>query len=351
MLRHSRPLLYDLDTQFQWQHAVSGGSVLLPFYHVAYEALLYIPFTSFSYRTAYLVYAGWNMLLLWLCYLVSPPGSSIFAGAKRPALFFLSFPLLLCVFVGQNALLILLAISLTYKAIADGRDHRAGFLLGLVTFKLAVIVPLAFLLTVRRGRRFLVGFLLSSVSLVALSVWIAGISGTRECLRMLGTATLASDHTVETQRRIAVWLHAMPNLTGLLYLCGSGHLLPRAAFALNIAVTLLVLALGAYIQRRARSEAVAFSAALLCTLLASPHLHVYDFSSLVLPILLLSHRWLKYAAILWFVVPPLLYAIGFLTWFAPAVVIPIALLAICIAQFRGEARAASPATDRARVPA
>jgi hypothetical protein len=356
MLRHSRSQLYDLTTQFQWQHAAAGGNMLLPFYHVAYEALLYLPFTPFSYRTAYLLYAACNMLLLWICYVVSPPGNSIFAGSKRPALFFLSFPLLLCCFVGQNALIILLAITVAYNAILNDDDRRAGFLLGLVTFKLPVILPLVFLLTIRRGRRLLTGFLVSSIPVLALSVWIAGISGTREWLRMLGAATFAADQTGELQRRFPsvivsfagpvptnIWLRAMPNLTGLLYFCGSGHLPARAAVALNMAVVVLVLALGVYIQRRARSEAVAFSAGLLCTLLVSPHLHIYDFSSLVLPFLLLTHRTLMYAAILWFVFPPLLYAYGFLTWFAPAVVIPLALLAVCIAEFRSCRPAPNPA--------
>jgi hypothetical protein len=36
---------------------------------------------------------------------------------------------------------------------------------------------------------------------------------------------------------------------------------------------------------------------------------------------------------------------GFLTWFAPAVVIPLALLAVCIAEFRSETRPASTPTS------
>jgi hypothetical protein len=335
MLRHCPSLLFNLSAQRQWQHDVVGGARALPFFHPAYETLLYAPLSLLPFKAAYAAYLVLNLVLLWVCYLVSPAGNSAFSQAtRRPVLFFLSFPLLLTIFVGQNSLLLLLALCLVYNELSKGRNHRAGVLLGLVTFKLATIVPLAFLLSIRRGRRFLAGFALTFAATIGLSVWITGLSGTRDFLHLLAGATLASDHSVQSQRQAAVWLHAMPNLAGLLYLCGSGHFTAHTAFALNAAVTLLVLGGGAYLQRRATRESMAFSAAVLCAVLASPHLYIYDYSALVLPLLLLSHRWLKYVAVLWFLEPPVLYAAGLLTWFAPAVAIPLLLLAICVAEFR-----------------
>jgi hypothetical protein len=333
MLRHSPSLLYDLNAQQQWQQAATGEAPILPFFHPAYEALLYAPLSLLNYRTAYLVYACWNMLLLWLCYLVSPMGAPTFSYTRRPLLLFLSFPLLLCIFVGQNSLLLLLTLCIAEKSLSEARDFRGGLLLGLATFKLAIIIPLAFLLTIRKGYRFLAGFLLAAVPALALSVWLTGISGTRDFLHLLGNATLASHHSVESQRQAAVWLHAMPNLSGLLYLCGTGHLAAHSAFAVNMLAAALVLGAGAYLQRHATDESTAFSAAVVCAVLVSPHLYIYDFSALILPLLLLSSRWVKLAAAIWFVLPPILYAYGYLTWFSPAVVIPVLLLAICIAEF------------------
>jgi hypothetical protein len=350
MLRHCPSLLFDLRAQQQWQQAVVGGTPGLPFYHPAYETLLYAPLSLLRFKTAYAVYAAVNMLLLWLCYLVSPAGNSAFSRAPgRPILFFFSFPLLFSVFVGQNSLLLLLALCLSYDALLKGRDRRAGVLLGLVTFKLATIIPLAFLLTIRRGRRFLAGFVLTFAVAIALSVWITGVSGTRDFLHLLAGATLASDNSLESQRQAAVSLHSMPNLAGLLYLCGSGHLTAHAAFALYAAATLLVLGAGAYLQRRAAHESTAFSAAVLCAVIVSPHLYIYDFAALVLPFLLLSGRWLKYVALLWFVEPLALFATLNLSWFGPAVIIPLLLLAICIAEFRSEQ--AEPATLPSATPA
>jgi len=65
-------------------------------------------------------------------------------------------------------------------------------------------------------------------------------------------------------------------------------------------------------------------------------LYIYDYSALLLPILLLNHRSMKLVTAIWFLEPPVLYGIGILTWFAPAVIIPLLLLAVCFAEFSAE---------------
>jgi hypothetical protein len=336
MVRQSPAQLFNVDLQRQWQQTVSGGTLVLPYYHAAFEALLYVPFALLDFKAAYLAYAAWNIFLLWVCYAVSPSGCTAFSQAGRPLLFFLSFPLLYCIFIGQNSMLLLLALCLTYTAIGKGRDVTAGLLLGLLTFKLAIVVPLAFFLCLRRGWRFLAGFALTSAATLGLPILLTGVAATREFVRLLGKASLATNHSISSQIESAALPQTMPNLSGLLYLCGSRHLSAHAAFALNLAVMLPLVLACVYIQRRAKQESIAFSAAVVITVLISPHLNVYDLSTLVLPLLLLSHRWLRYAAVLWFVVPLVLYAIGGPIWFAPAVMIPLALLAVCIAEFRSE---------------
>jgi hypothetical protein len=123
----------------------------------------------------------------------------------------------------------------------------------------------------------------------------------------------------------------MPNLSGLFYLLGSGHLSPRGFNTLNLAGSVALLCACAWLQRRAVAESTAFASAILCAVLVSPHLYIYDLAVLPVTFLLLSSRWLKTIAILWFVLPPLLYAISFpyFTWFAPAVMVPLLLLAVC----------------------
>jgi hypothetical protein len=331
MVLHCPSLLFNQSVQAQWQHAAAGGSQLVTFEHPAYEALLYAPLSIFSYRTAYLVYAGCNMLLLWLCSLFAPPAVSEFACCYRPAFFFLSFPLLLTIFVGQNSILFLLAVCLAYNALAAGKDRLAGLILGLVIFKLAIAVPLAILISIRRGRNFVLGFAGASGALAALSIWIAGLRGTRDFLHLLASATLSTDHSIKAQFDYGIWLHAMPNLPGLFYLLGSGHLSPRGFNTLNLAGTFALFCACAWLQRHIVAESTAFASAVLCAVLASPHLYIYELAVLPVAFLLLSSPWLKAIAILWFLLPPLLYAISFpyLMWFAPGVIVPLLLLAVC----------------------
>src|SRR5947209_8652181 len=62
--------LYDLDKERAVQDAIAPGFVL-PLYHPAYEALLFVPFSFLQYRDAYLAYALFNLLLLLVAFLVA----------------------------------------------------------------------------------------------------------------------------------------------------------------------------------------------------------------------------------------------------------------------------------------
>lgn len=349
MVVHCPSLLYDIDAQKHWQSLAAAGSQLVTFEHPAYEALLYAPLSFFSYKTAYRIYAECNMLLLGLCFLLFPANSA-FAPAYRAALFFLGLPLLLAIFVGQNSILFLLAVCLVYKALAAGNEWLAGLILGLATFKLAIALPLALLLSIRHGRKFVSGFLCTSLAAAALSIGLTGLGGAREFLHLLASATLSHDHSVRAQFEGGIWLHAMPNLSGLLYLLGSGHLSPREFNALNAAAAAGFLAGCTWLQRRASAETTAFSAAVLGAVVVSPHVYIYDLAILPLPFLLLSSPWLKPIAILWLVLPAVLYAVSFpyLMWFAPAVLIALLLLAVCVAEIRRESTRAGGDEGRAR---
>jgi len=340
MLLHCPSQMYSLAEQKHWQDASAGGSSVLPFYHPAYEALLYAPLSLLRFRSAYLAYAACNMLLLWVCYLVSPQGNGVFSTKRRPLLFFLSFPVLLTIFVGQNSLWMLLAFSLAYNALTRDQDSRAGVLLGLASFKLAIIGPLAMLVCIRRGRRFALSFAATSAALLGVTVIITGLSGTAQFLHLLTGATLAVDNNIAAQHSAAVLLSSMPNVAGLLYLLHSANLPSPVPFVLNLVLTLLILGCGVWIQRRASEERVAFSAAIVCAVLVSPHLYIYDYSALLLPLVLLSHRGLRYLAAPWFLVPPALYFYAQLTWFAPAAILALGLFGVCILQFRNEERSA-----------
>src|SRR6266478_5526116 len=66
--------LYDYEVQKQIQSAlVSPSDVALPFYHPAYEALIFVPFSVPSYRVGYLLFAGFNIALLVISGLLMRP--------------------------------------------------------------------------------------------------------------------------------------------------------------------------------------------------------------------------------------------------------------------------------------
>ena len=338
IMRSDPALLFDLSTQKATQDATIGGDSLLPFFHPSYEALLYAPLTFLSYRTAYFLYMAWNMLLLGACYLVAPFGKSSFACRfPRPALFFLSFPPLLCIFVGQDSLIFLLALCLIFKKLEAQDDRAAGVLLGLALFKLPLAILIALLLTARRGLRFLIPFLASAIAVTTVCLLLTGTRGFRDFLHLITAALLLSDHSAHAQRAAAVWLNAMPNLSGLLYVCGLRFLSARAAFCVNLGASLLLAGGCLYLVRKVTHNSTAFCVALLGALLLSPHLYIYDYTALLFPMLLLSNRAMPFVVTLWYVELPVLYALRGLTWFSAAVVIPIALLAMCWADQRSGA--------------
>src|SRR5215469_13682488 len=99
LLLHHPHQLFDLHTQGVVQDTlIARINPPLPYYHPAFEALLYAPLALFTYRTAYILYAVVNLLLLPLCYFVAPiPTDPLTRKIPRSLLFFFSFPAFFCV--------------------------------------------------------------------------------------------------------------------------------------------------------------------------------------------------------------------------------------------------------------
>src|SRR6266702_6363471 len=59
--------IYDPTKYREYQNNLVGPSeLLLPFNHLAYESLLYVPFSFFPYRIAYLLFLCTNLIVLWV---------------------------------------------------------------------------------------------------------------------------------------------------------------------------------------------------------------------------------------------------------------------------------------------
>ena len=324
LVRQAPSQLYDLRAQDALQNAIANPHQPLPFYHPAYEALLFVPFSLLSYRGAYFVFQGLNLLALGACYMIAPLDGAL--ERWRAGVVFLFAPVLISLLFGQDSILFLLLLCVVWRLLLSDRDTAAGVVLALALFKLAVIPIVAVLLCVRRGRRFTVGFCTTAVALSLVCVRITGVSGSVEYVRLL-----ARDGIAVAQNVPAAFPGLMPTLHGLLYVT-LGHLLTLRMFTFMYCVLSIgLLALGMIVVRRTIELSVAFCTAIVCGVLLSPHLFGYDFAALVLPLMLLKNRVHVAVACGCFAAALLLMsplAVRFAEW---AVVLPVVMLVQCVA--------------------
>lgn len=344
LVLHHPSQLFDLHAQALVQERlISQIHATLPYYHPAFEALLYAPLALFSYRTAYVLYFALNLLLLVTCYRIAPEPAVLPNGRSlRPWLFLLSFPAFYCVVTGQDSLLFLLLLCLLWRALDRGNDLLAGVLLALCAFKMHLLAPLLVLLLVRRGARLLLTFIPAVTGLGVLTVAIVGLKGTKQWIHLLTSAATALNQDKQAQLSSAVWPKAMPTLKGLIYICGGRFLPPVPSLILDMVLLALTFAATLLIVRQSRRLSSAFCAALAAMLLLSPHLYVYDYV-LLLPGLLLLTGWLrKIAAAIYCILPFILFGIHGLNWLAPLAVLPLTILAVLFVTERSHVPQSEP---------
>ncbi|MDE3104877.1 MAG: DUF2029 domain-containing protein [Acidobacteriota bacterium] len=314
ILRTHPAQLYDPATELTTQNQyVSPLQEPLPFYHLSYEALLYLPFSLLPFRVAYLAYAGFNLLLLPLLMRCS---ASAFDGTipiwqPRPGwMLFPYFPLMIALWQGQNSLLFLVLLGLTWHILQRGRLTLAGALLGLGLFKPQLALPIALLLALRYRRDFIVGFIASSAAVLALCGTVLRAAGMRAQWHLLLLGSLLSDQSSRAQQAMAVKPAAMPNLLGLLYVCGTRHLPPTTAVVVVLLTSLVALVATGRALRNIEDCSVVFSVAVLVAVLLSYHLYIHDLTVLLLPMALLGKRTSPYSLGALYLLPVLLLLYG-----------------------------------------
>jgi hypothetical protein len=281
--------IYDYEVQKQVQNAlVSPSDVALPFYHPAYEALLFVPFSLASYRVGYILFGGLNVALLVISALLMRPCLSGLASVwplLPIALFLLFFPAGIALMQGQDSILLLALYSCAFVAIVRGNDFPAGCLLGLALVKFQIALPVVALFLIWRRWRMIAGFAASGSAVLIASIWLVGFHGLIEHARfLLGVSSGLA--TSGDQLRVGIFPRGMPNLRGMLFSLGGAHL-PNVWLQAEIAgVSLLVLWWTARKRKEFTSPGSAFALAIVCALLVSYHLQVHDLTLLILPIAL-----------------------------------------------------------------
>lgn len=328
--RTSLSHLYDLASQKAVQdHFISPLFGVKPFYHPSFEALLFIPFSLLRYGLAYLASIAVNCILLGFAYVTGPRHTAFpLARHARAFTFFTFLPVFLTIIVGQDSILFLLLCCLAFQRLEHHDEWGAGFFIGLGIFRPQLALPIGLLLGIRYGRRFFTSFAAVSALLAGLSVFLVRKAGVVALTSLISAVSLMHNHGAAVQEAMSVYPQRMPNLYGLIYICGTRHLSAGASFLVTALASIIVFACCAYVVRRAKTVQISFGIAVVGASLLSYHFSSYDAAILVIPILLLSEGIHTYLVVVCYVLPYLLFFWGIPDWFALLAPVPLALLIV-----------------------
>jgi hypothetical protein len=283
--------LYDPASRFKVQEQFATAVPLfrgpLPWTHPPFEALFFVPFSYFSYLTAYLL---WNLLNLALVgislWLLSPNLPQL--HAHGPPLWLLAiafFPIFFNLLEGQDGIVLLFLYALAYQFLRKNSDAIAGIFLALGLFKFHLILPFVLLLLLQKRWKILYGFVPVSLLAVLASIAIAGV----RALSAYPRYVLYWEDLLAGSDRVPA---GMPNFRGLFYV-----FLPDWKYA-GAVVALLSLALLTFVgwrllPKRSPSLDLSFCLTLVATILVSFHVVSYDLSVLLIPVFLLVEHLLR----------------------------------------------------------
>jgi hypothetical protein len=295
--------LYDYDTQqhFLEELVPVHGYSILCITHPAFEELLFIPFSLLTYRVAYWLFLTLNCTLLVLCLALLRRRLKRLSHRWRyfPALLFLAFyPISRAMMQGQDSILMLTILAAALWALDGERELLAGFLIGVGMFKFQIAIPIALLFMMWRRWRFSAGFAASSAMVMFLSLWLVGISGAKDYVRLLASLSLRLISEADILRYGAN-PSKMLNLHGLVSAMFEGRL-PHAYVQFLVAACSVAVLLTA--ARRGPSLLLAIAAASLVSY------HFIDHDAALLIILIASalcsaSKWHSVAAIVLLLAP------------------------------------------------
>ena len=275
------------------------GPVL--YYHPAFEILIFVPLTYTSYSRAYFGWVLINLSILVAISLLLFP----YLANLRPVFginvvlsLFAFFPIFNAIYHGQDSIVLLLLFASAFMSLKRDRPFLAGIFLGLGLFRFHIVVPFMLLFVVRKQWKVIRGFFVTGVLVVGASVLVTGWQGSIKYVSLLFEINQNLTNQAH-QVRFALYPRAMANLRGLLYTLFAGHLTDIAIAIISLLFSLLVLLwFYVYLTKRGSAEAdinLEFSLGIVVMLLVGFHVHLYDWSLLMLPILLLSNRLAGYS--------------------------------------------------------
>jgi glycosyl transferase family 87 len=250
-----------------------------PFERFAYEALLYVPLSYFSYRNAFLIFMALNLALIALSVRMLQPYLPKLEQLWRwlPTAVFICFlPVGLALIAGHDSILLLALMLASAVSFYREHDFGAGVFLGMTLFRPEFAVLIALLFLFWRRWRIVAGFLAASAVSLAISTALTGLAGFESYLRnsLTWTTQLAP---MTTPLNGMVHSTVMPNLWCLIAVFCHQFLSPDLLHAVTA-----VVAVGLVVWAATRPPN--FALAILIALLVAYHSSIYDTVLLILPV-------------------------------------------------------------------
>jgi hypothetical protein len=273
--------LYNYDAQEQFEEALVpvGVHFTLPVNHLAFEELLFVPLSGFSYRTAYWIFLAFNGALLIVCHRLLRVRLRIlsdrwqwFPGCLLAAF----FPISRALTHGQDSIIMLTLLAGALWALGRESELTAGLLVGMGVFKFQIAIPIALLFLAWRRWRFSAGFAFSSVAAGLLSLWLVGLDGAREYAHTMVAMSVHLSSKADMVHYGTI-PSAMLNLRGLAS-ATLNRFLPQGG------VQMIVLLCSAAVLWLAARRRASLELAIAAAALASYHFLPHDASVLIIVI-------------------------------------------------------------------
>ncbi len=296
--------LYNLDLAHLIQQNLYGGASLNynPYLNPPHFALFMAPFALIPYPWAPILWIVLGLICLWF--------SMKWLGAKHPARYFCLaltwLPVFSAVSFGQNSFISLALLSLTYFLWIRKKNIGAGLIFSLLLFKpqFLIGIGLLWLLDWRNSWKALIGLSFGLISQVGINLWLfpeASLSFLSYAQKINANLMTIDGFPFWNAYSVkAFWLTLLPGIPWL----SQGLYLICTLFGLFFFLK--------FWQKNSNNQIIMFCAAIIWLVWSIPYLMIYDWTLLLLPVVLL---WINVVTLkpLWKAIFAFIWVVTFLS--------------------------------------
>jgi alpha-1,2-mannosyltransferase len=301
--------LYNFTVQSQLEQAIAGPALTSfhAFITPPFLAWLYVPFTFLPYTWSFVLWSFLGLIFLWI--------SIKLLATVRPFKSFLWsltwFPIFAAISFGQNSLLSLFLLSLTYWFWKQEKYLRAGLVSSLLLFKPQLVLGLGllWLLEWRKGWKSLLGLAGGGAVLAGLCFWLLP-DASRSYIYL---ARNYLPGMIYQDQFPLLHLHSLRGFWILLF-PGNRWL----AEGLSLILSMIgILVFFFFWKKNRRKSDLLFAGAVCLTIWITPHAMIYDWSILLIPAIIFWHKFHE--------IRPLFKTMFALVWIATFISGPLTL--------------------------